>query len=249
MLTEEMLTGIKRYVNEEEGQCIKYAQWLFDLDFKPKISVKTSESERHVATLDTTSFILPGEAVVNPLAVVNSLGWRRNLRYDWDLRRSCISHLSHEIGHNMHQVILGLEESSRYFELDYIIDNYSDAVFFMGVGEAVAYYNENFTLKQYGATDPLFRDRKKFDMIRLLALKEVKIVFPNIKHITDREKGSTFVRTISSQTQLLGREYYERKIKFLKPKFFRKWVKYWRPEKVNEKERNEYLTYLQKLRL
>ena len=60
----------------------------------------------------------------------------------------------------------------------------------------------------------------------------------------DEKFLNQFIRIISAETQMIGREYFYRKLKKLKPKKFREWVNVWKPEAVTVDERKEYMSYL-----
>lgn len=248
MLTEEILAEIKKHVRKEESRCVQYAQWLFDLKYKPKIIIKIPKPSLKVATSKTLSVVTSKETMINPSAIINSLDWRTKLGYHWNLRNSCIFHLSHEIGHEMHSFIIG-EDYWRYLNRDYVQKNYEDVIFTVGVFEAVAYYNETSTLLSYKITDPIFKNREIFDRIRVEGLKSAFSMLrqheEKVIQLSEEDIASKHTDLLSSQCQLLGREYYERNLEDMKPKKFRKWIKTWRPKKETEKERNGYLAYIQ----
>lgn len=243
MLNSEMLTEIKKCVKEEEGKCVKYAQWLFDLNYKPNIITEVPKPSPKRIVSEFTSTAILGEVIINPLAITNDLNLEATLGYPRTLKDVTISHLSHEIGHDMFDSILGRDYVMKYRRVRDIgknMNSYKDTVFVVGVSEAVAYYNENNALCSYGIRNPVFRNKMLFDDIYLNAYAET-VKSASLYGIND----SIFLSHLISQCQLIGREYFERELKEMKPKEFRKWVKNWRPERANRGEKIKYLNYLE----
>jgi hypothetical protein len=260
---ERELKEIICHVRENEKDCLKYSQELFGVKRAPRVDIniphtkamrktyKDGEPFIQIAVpyskFDETLFSRSYTNSVNisPMTIITQIAPCPQEGFPgWDVRSSCISVLSHELGHSMHHAIA--KEQGVVFGSK----NLEERTFLSGIQEAVAYFCQEKTLEKYGIdSSPSFRDREMFNRDKMLSLNHfknklkghVKIKSENSLIIDDKEGMPAYDSMIKSANYIFARDYFERKMKDMKEEEFRKWVREWRPTGKEIDESIEYL--------